>query len=70
MEALFKKVAQHGRMYTFERSKDGKAIDLVRGFGATEAAALEYAKADFYDNHGQPLYRIPTAALSPVQSAA
>lgn len=68
MNYTFRKIAQHGRMYTFERSKEGKVIDLVRGFGETEAAALTYAKADFYDNHGQPLYR--AVAFSTTQAAA
>lgn len=68
MDYTFNKVAQHGRMYTFERSKGGKVIDLVRGFGDTEASALTYAKADFYDNHGLPLYRAP--ATTPALCAA
>lgn len=56
----FTLTAQHGNMFTFTQWTQGHCpVALVRGFGATEAEALEDAKSDLsqHADHAAPAPR-------------
>ena len=61
MSNTFKLTARHGNMFTFARSVNGVLTDYLRGFGKTEAEALEDARSELVDACGQLMYRKPFA---------